>query len=354
MDQNNQNNQNNVPAGGPPDNSPTPSPQPQSQPQPESQPPTQQPQNAPNQPLNNDQPPQPQPNTMQGGQDPQTQNNAQLTPQPQQFQGAQQQPGPSTAPNPSAPGAAPNNALGQTKPSPILGILGVVFSVVFAPVGFVLGIIALLKGIKSKYTLLTVLGVSSIVLSIITTVVLFSLVININRVDYSDTTTYTRDINDYTFSFEHPEAIEEQSEDGHLIDMVGEDLHRSAIIYGVFSYPQGYFSEIGDDKGSVITAIQTLYSHQEQRDKFAEEMSEVAPSIDSIELERPYIEDERMIMDFSASGTVDEDDKFKGVEVTVFNDALTKEANVIIYAEESIWEQHQDDLMSIVSTITIE
>lgn len=142
--------------------------------------------------------------------------------QPQPFAG----PSPQPIGGPPAPGVPGQDYYSQGKASPLLGILALVFSITFflAPVGFILSIASIVKGVKSKTTSLLVMGVAALIIGVIASIFWIALVVSTyfgillkaNAPDYSSTSqkTYTKSEGKISVAVPEKYSIESEGSTG--------------------------------------------------------------------------------------------------------------------------------------------
>lgn len=187
-------------------------------------------------------------------------------PQPQSPQPLSPNPQPQNQGSPLAAGSPGQDYYENDKKSPVLGIIALVLTitVLLAPIGFILGIISIVKGArgKNKSIPLIVMGAVSVVIGIFTSLMMFTLIVTTyygvllkaNSPDYSKTTQKTFENSGGKITIAIPEKYSTESE-GSVGD--GSD----AIKMKAYSYKKVDLEKnedvsiFGDAKGGVFVGV---------------------------------------------------------------------------------------------------
>lgn len=187
-------------------------------------------------------------------------------PQPQFPQQLPPNPQPQNQGSPLAAGSPGQDYYDNDKKSPVLGIIALVLTitVLLAPIGFILGIISIVKGArgKNKSIPLIVMGAISVVIGIFTSLIMFTMIVTTyygvllkaNSPDYSKTTQKTFENSGGKITIAIPEKYSTESE-GSVGD--GSD----AIKLKAFSYKKVDLEKnedvslFGDAKGGVFVGV---------------------------------------------------------------------------------------------------
>jgi hypothetical protein len=285
-------------------------------------------------------------------------------PQPVQFAPPAQQPF-GNQPNPMTPiTPAPQEN------SKVLGILSLVFALIIWPVGLVLGIVTSVKGFKKGDKVLGLMGVASIIVSLVSMVVTFMIYsLLLAGVNFSDRTAQA-------VNFENGETLSVQVPDGLKSEDTGsKDTKRFSYYEGESreatrhpsvsisakgeNLPEEFKQVVGDIDALLSDKSQPAYAFFNESIqngvRQSVELSQNWMCKDELSLgdaEKISVEGSQLAMKISLECTSFIDDrKFYGTAYTGFSDGT---AWVVVgVALDDLWQNNQDDWQQIFDSIQI-
>lgn len=250
------------------------------------------------------------------------------------------------------------------KPGITLGILGLIFSIIMTPVGFILGIISIVKGFRRGNKALGVLGIASVLLSIVSTIVGFVLLVAIigSSVSLGPLESKTFDLSEGKITMSIPSKMEEITKNSYFVNY-GKKQSKDSDKYVAFIAAQSNYSPLGGNDLEefdyvVSTKKEPIYSSLVNTLKTGLAPVFEKSGIENIsygDMQSTTISGTKKAYKMSFSGKISESvtkKEYKGYILFGMNDS--SEFDFLLGADKTVWTANESKMTSIMENIKVE